>query len=199
MARYLDSHPETDLVSFNAGYIDENGQITGIHNARSAHGRRNIYQFVFYDNVGAAFMYRKSTAEKIGGYDVACFCAEDYEYWYRIAIDGQLDFVDDKNIYQYRFHNATLTAMKRQEVIEKTNEVFKKFAPVMFDKLGFTSYDRYWASYSLKLSMPLCPRLYFAMRKTIANIIAEAIFWDKELRRKVRVALNAKASFAKNL
>lgn len=200
MAHYLDSHPGTDLVSFNCDYIDENGRITGTDaSARYISGRRNIYQFIFANNVGAAFMYRKSSADAIGEYDSSAFCIEDYNYWYRMAIAGQLDFVDDRNIYQYRFHGASLTATKRQEVHEKMATVFHKFAPAMFDKLGFSARDRRWASYQLKLPLPFFYRLYFRMRKIFANLMAEPIFWDRKLRRRVRAALNAKPSFAKKL
>ncbi|MDR1007087.1 MAG: glycosyltransferase [Campylobacteraceae bacterium] len=124
MVEYLDRHGCTDLVSFGMDHIDENGKKIVEYVPIV---KRHILELAYRCNIGAAFMYRASSAKRVGKYDEQMFCAEDYEYWIRIALNGKIDYVDDMKLYSYRIHKHNLTATKKREVHEKTFLIQEKY------------------------------------------------------------------------
>lgn len=140
LSEYLDTHHNVDMVSMNQDVIDESGKF--IKDMDNEYRYQRCAAALMHNcNVGAAFMYRKSIADKIGGYDENTFCAEDYDYWCRIALAGNLEYTAD-NIYQYRISSVSLTATKRDLVAEKTAFVKLKYADAFFKKFNFTNLDK---------------------------------------------------------
>jgi polysaccharide pyruvyl transferase CsaB len=61
--------------------------------------------------VGAAFLYRRRAAWLLGDYSPFRFVAEDYDYWMRVNALLTLRHAGfDAPVYDYRFHNESLTA-----------------------------------------------------------------------------------------
>jgi glycosyltransferase involved in cell wall biosynthesis len=61
--------------------------------------------------VCAAFMYRSRVAWLLGDYSRHRFTTEDYDYWMRVNELLTLRHVDfDEPVYDYRFHDSSLTA-----------------------------------------------------------------------------------------
>ena len=72
-----------------------------------------------YNNtVGACFLYRKTLADKIGEYDPDLFLAEDYEYWIRAYLNGNMKYIS-KTLYDYGWNDKSLTATNKSEKIAK--------------------------------------------------------------------------------
>jgi glycosyltransferase involved in cell wall biosynthesis len=66
----------------------------------------------YNDNfINACFMYRRSAAAQTGLYSIEKNGYEDYDFWLRIGLVGQLAHLDDDQPqYQYRLHSASMTA-----------------------------------------------------------------------------------------
>ncbi|ETZ05459.1 hypothetical protein K737_300104 [Holospora undulata HU1] len=81
---------------------------------------------IFRNMVGACFLYRRSTAEKVGIYDDSLFLCEDYEYWLRIASHSKIRPIM-KCLYEYRRHSDSLSYKNEREIIAKGISVQKKY------------------------------------------------------------------------
>ena len=188
MNNYLDSHQDVDMVSMNMDIIDENGNFL-CEFLETYTYERNMEYLMHGCNVGAAFMYRKEIAEKIGKYDTDTFCAEDYDYWCRIALEGKIDYTND-NIYMYRIQSGSLTATKQDIVQEKTLRIKKKYADRFFSKYNYNEKDKaiIWYNAS-KTNRPIKYNKYYRYIKLKCFLIKVAsffIFWNKKLRKNLR-------------
>lgn len=138
MVNYLDNHSDVDLLSCSFDIINEDGSFyTNFRNLDS----RNILQLAEYCNVGACFMYTRDIALKVGEYDKNMFCAEDYDYWCRIALIGNIKYIDE-NLYKYRNNSKSLTATRQKTIKAKCLNIRLKYADKIMDKLDLTKSKR---------------------------------------------------------
>ena len=144
MVDYLNNNPNTDLVSFNEDIVLENGEFEQTLNDLCPN--RNILQLTKCCNIGACFMYRKETAQKVGKYDEDMFCAEDYDYWCRIALKGNIQYCND-NLYIYRKHQKSLSATQVPEICKKIDEIRQQYSLAIMRKLKLSK----WAQVRLLL------------------------------------------------
>ena len=176
---YLDKNPDVDMVSAMMDYIDENGDLFF-----NPEHKRTVYALPYISNVGAAFMYRRAIAEKIGVYDESAFCAEDYDYWCRIALNGNLVYIPD-NVYKYRIQANSLTMLYDKKVKEKVARVQAKYRKDFIEKFNLSYYNR------MKLEYLSCGHkykpffvlfdIYKFLLKNTTNLF---LFWNRDLRRK---------------
>lgn len=124
MVNHLDNHSDVDMVSCIFDFIDEDGKF--VKEVDYPENRITV-DLIYGCNVGACFMYRKKLADKVGKYDKDMFCAEDYDYWCRIAVSGRIDYVNN-NLYKYRNNSKSLTATKKDTIAEKTRQIRLKYA-----------------------------------------------------------------------
>ncbi len=65
--------------------------------------------------VGAAFMYRDRVPSLLGDFSPHRFTIEDYDYWMRVNEFLCLKHADfDDQVYDYRFHETSLTAREKE-------------------------------------------------------------------------------------
>lgn len=180
LAKYLDKYSDVDLISMNFDLIDENDKFLYSFDQQRKY-KRCEPALICGNNVGAAFMYRKSIADKVGEYDTNTFCAEDYDYWCRIALAGKIDYALD-NIYVYRFQPNSLTATKQTQILEKTKYIQRKYAPAFFEKFNFTQSD------ITKFYTNILHEHRYLKKQTqfIIRFLCCFIFWSPKLRRHVR-------------
>lgn len=102
---------DTSVGVAYAGYsvIDGDGQLLRYHPPRPPEERW------FSNPVGAAFLYRRDVTKVLGGYDESLFGAEDYDFWLRAARRFKLQPID-RDLYQYRRHDASLTSQKSGQI-----------------------------------------------------------------------------------
>ena len=136
MTKYLDNNADCDLVSFNFDFVDED-----LSFKNEFYKNRTTLQLTQHCNIGACFMYRKEIVEKVGKYDEDTFCAEDYDYWCRVAIKGNIHYVDE-NLYTYRMNPQSLTATKEPIVREKALNIRYKYAETIAEKCGFNEKEK---------------------------------------------------------
>jgi len=130
----LSRHPSWDLVYANLDIIGEDGlPLRGSEHfahLQSPPGSEHVHlpsrnALLHSDGnyVGAAFMYRSRVAQLLGDYSSQRFTVEDYDYW--LICDTLLnvhhaDFPEP--IYEYRFHDASLTSRGKELRIAETRE-----------------------------------------------------------------------------
>lgn len=78
-------------------------------------------------------MYRKEVADKIGEWNTTLFCAEDYDYCCRIALNGKISYRDEI-LYDYRLNSKSLTATKKELLENVTKEIIKKYSLKILEK-----------------------------------------------------------------
>lgn len=113
MVDYLDQNEEVDLVytDFSVKYMD--GSLRNVENKPGPDALR------FFNPIGACFLYKRQLAEKIGEYDPSMFLAEDYEFWIRAYLNGNLHHLSE-NLYDYGWHDKSLTATRKSEIRHQT-------------------------------------------------------------------------------
>lgn len=81
--------------------------------------------------VGAAFLYRARVPALLGGYSPFRFGLEDYDYWMRVNALLTLRHADfPEPVYDYRFHQTSLTSRDRELGITRSRQrlmVFEEF------------------------------------------------------------------------
>ncbi len=119
MVEYLNNHPDVDMVYTDFNVVDLDGTYRWTKNTFEPE------EMKYQNAVGACFMYRKSLADKIGEYDPELFLAEDYEYWIKAYLNGHLQHLS-VNLYNYGWHDKSLTLTKRIQVCHKAFEAKNK-------------------------------------------------------------------------
>ncbi len=190
MSEYLDCHPRTDMVCANMDIIDENGVVCDV--MRHPYDTPVQTELAYRCNVGAAFLYRRTIAERVGKYDADMFCAEDYDYWVRIALNGKIDYIND-NIYMYRRTGQSLTATQQEKIWDKTLAVKQKYKYQWLQKLQPNWWQRKKFEYLVrnpycKSELSACGIIHTLGRQT-ANAL---FFWSPELRHKIKHKLQIK-------
>ncbi|MBQ8294102.1 MAG: glycosyltransferase family 2 protein [Alphaproteobacteria bacterium] len=189
LVKYLDEHPNADMVSASMERINEDGSIFDLPPAKDD---RKVIDLAYRCNVGAAFMYRRSIADIVGEYDTNTFCAEDYDYWCRIALAGELHYLAD-NIYSYRINSASLTATQQPRILQKKSDIQKKYRTAFIDKFNMGYIKRAILSY-LSVERKWSPM--FIVFDTYKFILRQAtnilLFWNTTLRKRVFQSLTIK-------
>lgn len=103
----FNNHPEACFAYSAFAWINEDGQITGVHQNQDVSWANMIKA-----NPGiASFMYRKVCHETLGWYDPDLEGAEDWDMWLRIIERYPAIYVPEM-LYYYRIHNNSMTATK---------------------------------------------------------------------------------------
>ena len=176
---YLDKNPDADMVAATMDFIDEDGKF--LFKTRP---QKLPIALGYRCNVGAAFMYRREIADMVGKYDEEAFCAEDYDYWCRIALAGNLHYIPD-NIYEYRTNSQSLTALQQPRIRQKTAIVQNKYRDAIIKKFHLNYWDRAKLEY-LGFERKYRPvfvlfDMYKFLVKNITNLL---LFWNKKLKQK---------------
>ncbi|MDE6477911.1 MAG: glycosyltransferase family 2 protein [Alphaproteobacteria bacterium] len=189
LVEYLNAHPETDMVCADMDLIDEDANVYGVLSDECA---RTVTELAYKSNVGAAFMYRKSAADRVGKYDDVMFCAEDYDYWVRIALSGRLDYIPD-NIYLYRQNPASLTATQQPRIWAKTAAIKTKYHTRWRDRLNLGWWDRQKLAYLCRNPYPRAEFSLVGIRHILGRqLVGLVFFWNAKLRRHIKSKLEIK-------
>lgn len=110
MIHALAENTDAQLVFAPYQVIDDKGNPLHIINVKT-----ESKQEVLRGNiVGACFMYTRMAYDTVGDYDQELMLVEDWDYWQRMI--SRFSFVTiDEVLYEYRWHDGSLTSTKRQE------------------------------------------------------------------------------------
>src|SRR5574344_1985187 len=129
MLQFLNEHPENTMVCSDFYRIDTKNQ----NNNCVMKLEPSKLNMMFGNQVGACFLYRKSVADEVGEYDDSMFLAEDYDYWLRILLKGDIGHIDEC-LYNYRIHSKSLTGTRMSDIDSKKNEIITKYKSLYFEK-----------------------------------------------------------------
>ena len=121
--------------------------------------------------------------EKVGKYDENMFCAEDYDYWTRIAMCGQIDYINE-NIYQYRSNPYSLTATQQPRIQAKTSAIHNKYKNDWIRKLNLGWWGKQKLSYLVCDKSVLNPVQILC--DTTIQFLNILLFWNPKLRRMLK-------------
>ena len=137
MVNYLEKNPSVDMVSCKYDIVEEDKTFAfEFFNGRT----REVTDLIMENNIGACFMYTSEIAHKTGEYRDDMFCAEDYDYWCRIALLGNISYLDD-NLYLYRKNTKSLSATRQSTVIKRAEEIRLKYGIHILQKYGMPQED----------------------------------------------------------
>lgn len=132
--KYMDEHPDFDLVYSNTLIIDEHGTKKGLLKDSKDAKTGQVFLDLLYDNfipVLTVLMKRK-IIETSGLFNEApsMRAAEDYEYWLRASLKFNFGYVD-KALTLYRIHNESVSmAINRPLLTQKTLRSFMLYPEV---------------------------------------------------------------------
>lgn len=115
MVNYLDNYSDIDMVYADFDIVSLDGTFIETKKVFEPDELR------FCNAVGACFLYRRELADKAGRYEPDLFLAEDYEYWIKAYLNGKLHHIPEV-LYNYGWHDESLTVTKKQQVYHKTYE-----------------------------------------------------------------------------
>lgn len=115
---YFEAHPEiglvyTDMTTFDdAGVLDKSVRIS---RRRTFHSGK-IFPFLFREVLfcPSSVVFRKTCAEKVGGFDESFLIGCDYEMWLRMARRFEFGYVD-RPLVMYRQH-ANMSSRKMGQI-----------------------------------------------------------------------------------
>lgn len=203
MVQELDDNSGIDMVSFAYENISDDGDFVFVSFADIDRTTKDLMTGC---NIGACFMYRREIAEKVGEYDENTFCAEDYDYWCRLALVGNILYNKDV-LYQYRLNSQSLTATKQKTVRKMSLGVKLKYAEANFNKFGFTEKEKtqyYLKLYELTGVISLFRYAFnhgkiltikYILKKFIQTIFSIRNQYNNETKRKILTILGLKLKF----
>ena len=77
-------------------------------------------KLIFYNSIGASFLYKRTIYESLGGFDKEYFLCEDYEYWVRIYLSHFRFHRVSARLYYYRRHSNSLTGLTGAKTMQAT-------------------------------------------------------------------------------
>jgi hypothetical protein len=139
MVDCLQRHPSWDLIYANQDLIDEQGQPLRASEffaewqqpPGSEHLQLPTQTELLHAGanfVGAAFLYRSRVAHLLGDYSSQRFTVEDYDYWLLCNTLLSVHHADfSESVYEYRFHDNSLTARAKELKISAAREQLLSF------------------------------------------------------------------------
>ena len=148
VARFdADDQYEIDRLEKQRKLIDENVSVIFADYSILLDGKKfagEIPSPVFHESTLLSLLYSQQTPhpvslinkekfEKSGGYLEDEFPAEDLGLWVRMALHGELISCPE-NLFSYRLSKTSISALRRQEALQKKNEIIKTILPILKEK-----------------------------------------------------------------
>ncbi|BCW98662.1 MAG: hypothetical protein KatS3mg024_1489 [Armatimonadota bacterium] len=108
LVAFCEANPQYGFVCSDWTVMDEEGKTITQHKAGPQEG------LIYWNNIGPCFLYRRWVYDKVGEYEDALFCAEDYDYFLRILAVTEMAFIQ-RDLYMYRVHSGSLSATCSQQ------------------------------------------------------------------------------------
>ena len=125
-----------DKITHNQRKLSREGLYNGLSLAKRALVTKNFY------GAPCSGLFRKSTINKIGGYDEDLPTIPDYDMWIRLCYEGDVYFID-KYLSAFRIHNVSNTnkiiSGRRKEFIDEHKLLFRKHRG--YGRVKLTDFD----------------------------------------------------------
>lgn len=136
--KFLDNHPEYDVVGGKAQMINEQGIIIGPNIDVLKDPNKIKTMFLFFNLFNnSEVMFRKSVIDEYGiRYEDGLLGMEDFKFWIRISKIGKMTNIDDL-ILQHRITADTETSRVKRELQEERKKVFASLQRFSLEQSGF--------------------------------------------------------------
>ncbi len=134
MVDYLELHSNDAMVVANYDQVKNNRHIIINPNPTPEN-------MINQNSVGACFLYRATVAKLVGKYNENRFLVEDYDYWLRINLIGNIGKLE-KVLYHYLLHSNSLTCTRAKEIRIATFSLIKEMLPLYLEKFNNISYKK---------------------------------------------------------
>jgi glycosyltransferase involved in cell wall biosynthesis len=124
MVEVLESRPEVDIVYTDYTDIDKEGNPVRSVKVPAPE------ELVNRNCIGPCFLYRRTVHVMLGGYAEDMYLAEDYEFWLRASVLFRFEPLHI-DLYLYRHHDASLTAMQGERAYFVGCEALKRHLPYL--------------------------------------------------------------------
>ena len=145
LSNFLDCNPNIDFVYSDVQLIDDDSNSLINSSYRIANQdpqnssilrlpREPETLALYADNfINACFMYRSWIPKELGGYKKELLGYEDYEYWLRILVTGQISHIGiDDVLYKYRIHQQSLTGqLNSDKLCQEQRKIVAQYAKLI--------------------------------------------------------------------
>ena len=186
----MNKDPDVDVCFTKANLIDEEGNI--ICEKKSPNSSSKILSWLPYVNffVHPTAFIRKSSFEKIGGYDEEFLLAQDWELWQRMNSRKMKFFILNKTLLDYRTHIESNSKLLSKPILN--NKFFFKAKILIFNGEKLKSMYLFpkinilaWPTLIIRLLLPL--PIFYQLIKIRTKIYGEAIqnkLWEQKSNKK---------------
>ncbi len=132
-AKYMNEHPEIDVLGTGFNLVDEAGNhLRSITFSNDPDILR--WDLLFFTPIAhPSAMMRSSIIRKVGGYNTKIASAQDYELWTRVILAGRLSNLEEIHM-RLRLHEARVTYKHRDQQIAFTSEAKQKYLQVVLNR-----------------------------------------------------------------
>lgn len=131
MVNVLLSEPHTSLVYTDYTLIDNQSKVSGIRVFNDVN-----LGFHKWLGCGACFLYKADVHRQLNGYNPAAFLIEDYEFFTRAFISFVFKYIPVTNLYYYREHDSSLTALHAGNVNDISKICIERLIPQLAQKIS---------------------------------------------------------------
>lgn len=177
-ARFLEDHPEVDVVYGDADHIDADDRVIEPY-PTAPFDRALLYHQCFICQPAAFF--RRRCIAAYGALDERLHYCMDYEYWLRLARAGARFAYLPEKLAGSRLHPQTKTLGSRAAVQREINDMFRRM-------LGYVP-DQWLWNYSNTIAEERVDRAAHPWRFTLAlatTAAASALRWNRWITRDMR-------------
>lgn len=150
-ARFLDEHPEIDVVASQLTIIDGEGRVIGRRSYPCEHEAIVRAMRRYNPLAGSNVMFRRRVVAAVGGWREASERpAQDYEWYSRVAAHGCRFAAHPRALVRYRLHGEQIKQRKLRGTLLTTLEVKRRYWLSSMDPLSLALF----AGEALLLALP---------------------------------------------
>ena len=192
MSEFLKKHDDVDFVSCDMDWVNEDLIKYAQHSNWA--DRTSPLTLAFICNIGACFMYKNTIVNMVGNYSEEMFCAEDWDYWCRIAIQKNMAYLNE-NCYIYVANTGGLSYTHREQANKMGEFVVKKYADTIINKYSKSLIDKIFAYARLKKRYQNLIKISFMINFLISiffdiPLFVMRFFPNKQIRHRFRNFMN---------
>ncbi|MCA9136338.1 MAG: glycosyltransferase [Planctomycetales bacterium] len=118
---FMDANPKVVLCGTEAVRIDQHGNRLNYIKRLGSNVEIRWHLLTANPFIHPSVVFRTNAFRRVGGYSPELPCAQDYDLWCRLSLQGECANLLDA-LVQYRFHDHAISAQKRDRQLQVTRE-----------------------------------------------------------------------------
>lgn len=167
--RWLEKHPDVELLGSNLEVIDERGRHLGYRIYPTGHEAIVRAMRRYNPLAHPAVLFRKESIVAAGGYQTDMYTA-DYDLWCRMAQRGARFANHREPLLQYRVHALGMKRDRLREMLRATLQVKRRY---WGGDMSLGDRTRYWGEQLLSCLPPSLIFRAFLLTQTVPRLPAD--------------------------